>query len=220
MRKIDKGMVLATGYKTWLDNLKTKSLPHPPYSSSGGKFFYDIVANLMWIQTGVCAYSERKMQDHRAFAPSKWKSGKFAKFQFAGQLDHYDSTLKEKYGWLWDNFFLIDSDINVKLKRTKKPNGLLRPDLPKFDPADFLEYDIKINCFIPKRTLDFDVQEKVRQDISILGLNFQPIIDLRREYLSPIIEDVKYKRKPIDEARLSLYQFFTAFELSKGYMES
>jgi hypothetical protein len=60
--------------------------------------------------------------------------------------------------------------------------------------------------------LDFDIQEKILKDISYLELNFQPIIDIRKQYLVPLIYDVKFKLRTFEEVRAELYQFFTAFE--------
>jgi hypothetical protein len=219
MRRINKTVILAKQYKDWLDDLTKNNKQHPSYNSSNGRFYYDIVANLIWVQSGLCAYSERWMQDHTLFEPGNWMNGKFKKFEFSGQLDHFDCSQKDNLGWLWDNFFLIDSDINVKIKKTNQPSGILKPDLTNFNAADYLEYDPSIHCFIPKRTLDFDVQEKVLRDISYLGLNFQPIIDIRRQYLAPLIEDVKYELKTYEEVKRSMHQFFTAFELLREYMK-
>lgn len=220
MKKIDKSIILAVKYKEWLDGLTAKKAKHSNYTSSKGKFYYDIIANLLWIQQGLCAYSERRMQDNTCCEPAKWAQGKFAKFSFAGELDHYDATLKKEYGWLWGNFFLIDADINGKLKRDKKPAGILKPDVSSYDPAHYLEYKMPEHVFVPKRTLEFSMQQLINRDISCLGLNFQPIIDIRREYLSPYIFDVEYQLQSVEAVRKKLTQFFTAFELSVGALEN
>ncbi|WPQ61751.1 hypothetical protein SIO70_25655 [Chitinophaga sancti] len=81
-----------------LDDLAQKGKSHPKYTSSSFKYYYDIVANLIWLQAELCAYSERRMQDHRKCAPGKWAEGTFQQFQFSGQLDHYDATLKNTKG--------------------------------------------------------------------------------------------------------------------------
>lgn len=216
MRKIDKSLILATKYKKWLDTLTTKSKKHTIYNSSNGKYYYDIVANLMWVQAGLCAYSERLLQEPAKFGPGNWTNGVFPKFQFAGQLDHYDATLKEQYGWSWDNFFVIDADINVKLKRTNVPSDLLKPDMPHYDPRVYLEYERVHHVFVPNRQLEFSVQEQVRKDISCLGINFQPIIDISKYYLEPLFFDVEYQVQSRVEVEKRIYQFFTAFDLVVG----
>jgi len=56
MRKIEKDLTLATAYKKWLDGLNKSGEEHPEYTSNG-KFYQDIVANLLWVQKGLCAYT-------------------------------------------------------------------------------------------------------------------------------------------------------------------
>lgn len=214
MRKIDKSVLLATKYKEWLDDLAAKGKAHPKYTSSNFKYYYDIIGNLVWSQKGLCAYSERKMQDPAKCAPENWKDGAYKQFQFAGQLDHYDATLKKTKGWDWNNFFLIDADVNVKGKREKRPNGILKPDKRTFDPNVYLEYKLPDHIFIPNRNLDFVMQEKVRHDLTCLGLNFEPIIDIRKEYLAPYLTDIEYQAQTADQARVKLTQFYTAFEMA------
>ena len=47
-----------------------------------------------------------------------------------------------------------------------------------------------------------------------MGLNFQPIIDYRIEYLKPIIDEVLLGVLKINYARTRLNKFYTAFEMS------
>lgn len=214
MRKIDKSGLLATKYKKWLDELSANEKSHPKYNSSGFKYYYDIVASLVWLQAGLCAYSERKMQDHLRCAPENWVNGAFKRFQFSGQLDHYDAALKNSKGWDWDNFFLIDSDVNVKSKRVNRPFGILKPDATSYNPNVYLEYKLPDHIFVPNRSLDFEMQEKVRHDLTCLGLNFEPIIDIRKEYLAPYLTDIEYQAQTTDQVRVKLTQFYTAFEMA------
>jgi hypothetical protein len=127
MRKIDKDLTLATAYKKWLQELNKDGKDHPEYSSAN-KFYKDIVANLLWVQKGLCAYTEMFLVDHTDLDPSEWKKGRFKEFEFLGHLDHYDSTLKKKKGWEWTNFFVVHSDVNVKRKGQKPVQGVLKPD--------------------------------------------------------------------------------------------
>ncbi len=220
MRKLDKTEILAAEYKTWLDNLPVTE-NHPKYNSSAGKFYYDIIANLIWIQKGLCAYTEFMMQDYQRYNPANWNNNKFNKFNFSGELDHYDPTLKNTQGWLWDNFFLIDSDVNSKkVKGSKKPNSLLKPDKPDFDPSYYLEYDISIHEFIPNKIRTFEEQNLILHDINTLGLNWQPTVERRAKYLNEKVTDVKYGAVSFESAYAGLFQFFTAFKLSENYMLS
>lgn len=212
MKKILKSLTLATEYKKWLD-LINKKAAHPKYNSSNHRFYYDVIANLLWVQKGLCAYTELYLSDVTHLNASKWKSGKFKKFEFKGQLDHYDATLKDNKGWDWINFFMIDSDVNRK-KNDKKMNGLLKPDEDNYDPFYFLQYDFKTHHFIPNNQRTNKEQDKILEEISILGLNFQPIIDHRKKYITPIIDEVSLGIKTVEDARKSLYQFYTSFEMS------
>jgi len=102
----------------------------------------------------------------------------------------------------------------VKDKREHRPNGLLKPDPTTFDPNIYLEYKLTDHIFVPNRYLDFATQEKVRHDLTCLGLNFEPIIDIRKEYLGPYLTDIEYEAQTTDQVRVKLIQFYTAFEMA------
>jgi len=218
MRKIDKTVNLATAYQIWLKNFNDKGLDHEEYKSSQ-RFYKDIVGNLLWVQQGLCAYTEMYLADVTSLSPENWKRGRIAKPEFLGQLDHYDSSLKKTKGWEWTNFFVAHSDVNTKYKGTKKVNGLLKPDAEAYDPFYYLQYDFKTHNFLPNDERDDDLQDLILEDINALGLNFKPIIDYRREYLFPLIDDVKLGKKTLQEVRDSLYKFYTAFEMSVHVLE-
>jgi hypothetical protein len=218
MQKIDKSVTLATEYKKWLDNINKKA-KHPNYTSSNHRFYYDVIANLLWVQKGLCAYTELFLCDVKQLESSKWKEGKFKQFDFKGQLDHYDATLKENKGWEWNNFFIIDSDVNRK-KNDKKMSGYLKPDQANYDPFYFLQYDFKTHNFIPNAERKDAEQDKILEEINILGLNFQPIIDNRKNYITPLIDDVSLGIKSQVDVRKSLYQFYTSFEMSLRSLQS
>src|SRR6218665_3124816 len=128
MRKIDKKLELATSYKKWLEKLQKSGKNHPKYTSSNNKFYYDIIANLLWVQQGLCAYTEMYLLNKNSVAAKEWTEGTFKQFEFLGQLDHFNAEMKDKKGWEWDNFFVVHSDVNVKRKRDKKINGIIKPD--------------------------------------------------------------------------------------------
>jgi len=131
-----------------------------------------------------------------------------------GHLDHYDSGLKKKKGGEWNNFFVVHGDVNVKRKGQRKPYGLLKPDRPTYDPFYYLEYDYKTHNFVPNSERDTSLQTKILHDINTLGLNYKPIIDYRREYLTPIIDDVSLGIMTLTKAKERLFKFYTAFEMS------
>ncbi len=214
MRKIDKDLSLATVYKKWLEDKNAKGNKHPEYTSSNFRFYNDIVANLLWVQGGLCAYTEMYLMKVDVVNPTEWKKGRFKDFDFMGQLDHYDSSLKADKGWEWTNFFLVHSDVNVKVKRSKKVNAILKPDVSTYNPFYYLEYDYGTHFFSPNKELDFGLKRKILEDINALGLNYQPIIDYRKEYLKPIIDDMQLGKLSFEEAKEKLFKFYTAFEMS------
>jgi hypothetical protein len=213
MQKIVKDLTLATAYKKWLDNLNKSGKDHPTYTSTN-KFYKDVVANLLWVQKGLCAYTEMYLVDSKSVHPRYWKEGKFKNFEFLGHLDHYDSILKKKKGWDWNNLFVVHSDVNVKRKGQKSVHGILKPDDPKYDPFYFLEYDFKTHNFLPNSNRDPTLQMKILEDINTLGLNFKPIIDYRKEYLTPLIDDVQLGILTLLKAKQRLLKFYTAFAMS------
>jgi hypothetical protein len=77
-----------------------------------------------------------------------------------------------------------------------------------------LQYDFKTHNFLPNSDRNIVLQKKVLDDINTLGLNFKPIIDYRREYLTPLIDDVRIGVLTIKKAKDRLIQFYTAFEMS------
>lgn len=213
MRKIEKDLTLATTYKKWLSGLNKSGEDHPAYTSAN-KYYNDIVANLLWVQKGLCAYTEMYLVNIKDVGPANWKAGKVKDFEFLGHLDHYDSSLKKKKGWEWNNFFVVHADVNVKRKGQKKVHGLLKPDKPKYDPFHYLEYDFKTHNFVPNSDREPSLQRKILEDIHALGLNYKPIIDYRREYLTPIIDDVSIGIMTLAKAKTRLFKFYTAFEMS------
>lgn len=214
MRKLDKTLILATAYKDWLDKEEAEVKTHPAYNSRN-KFYRDVVANLLWIQQGVCAYTEHFLFDHRELAPDNWENGKYSKaeFDFFGHLEHYDELLKEEKGWLWDNFFVVFSDINTKRKGSKTVKYTLKPDATDYDPFYLLEYNFKNHKFAANRERDFDLQELITHDIVVLGLNYQSVVQKRRMQLPKLVEDIALDKISLGEARANLREFFTAFEM-------
>jgi len=58
------------------------------------------------------------------------------------------------------------------------------------------------------------LQKLILEDLNTLGLNFKPIIDYRREYLTPLIDDVQLGKLRLTNAKEKLKNFYTAFEMS------
>jgi len=216
MRKIDKSTILATAYHTWVDALEAEGKEHGKYSSNH-RFYRDIFMNILHCQGGICAYTEEPLCNIDSYDDEYWKSGRYiGAFAARGNLEHFNPKLKKNQGWLWDNFFIVNTDVNVKVKREKEPNLILKPDLPNYDPFKLLDYDSKRgrHFFTANNMIeDEDLINNIENSIIILGLNWEPIVDHRRKYLTEKFKDIQMKKKTIVEARAELYQFFTAFEM-------
>lgn len=211
MKKIDKPLELATKYKGWHDALEKDK--HPEYDSSKNSHYYSIVANLFWVQAGLCAFTEMLLMDIGIVHPDKWVDGKFSKFQFRGQLEHFDASLKKKNGWLWSNFLMADTDINTKVKGVKKIN-LLKPDKDDYDPYYYLSYDNNEAMFYPNLERTSDERQLILDDIDNLGINHPSIILYRKKRLNPLLKDIQYRNKTPEEVKQEVYEFFTAYEMA------
>lgn len=214
MRKLNKDeKILAKKYKAWLDRLETDGKDHPEYSSKH-EFYIDVVANLLWIQDGLCAYTEQFLFDHKELSDGNWENGRFGKgkFDFYGHLEHYNESLKKKKGWLWSNLFVVQADVNNK-KGSRSVKYALKPDVDDYDPFYLLEYSFKEHRFLPNSNRNFKLQEDILNDINVLGLNYQPLIQDRKEQLNTLVEEVKLKQKTLEQVRESLREYYTAFEM-------
>lgn len=212
MRKIDKTAILSTAYKNWEENLKT----YPEYNSSKNRFYYDVVMNLFHCQKGLCAYTEQLLCIPEFFDEKHWLSGKYQKpdqWSVKGQLEHFDFLQKKEKGWLWDNFFMVDTDVNTKIKRNNPVDAILKPDTSDFEPFRLLEYSLDKQIFIANTTLPDEEQERINEMLFTLGVNHEPVRTLRADYLKEKIDSVQFKKETWKTIKIT--QFPTAFEFCK-----
>ena len=172
MKKIDKSKILSEKYLNWMDELKTK---HPIYDSSH-KYIKDIKMNLLHCQNGLCAYTEEQLCDLKLLTESCWKNGRYIQLlknedMINGDLEHFDCTLKKTQAYLWDNLFMVNSNINCRIKGSKPINPILKPDSKDYDPFKYLEFDDSINRFIPNIRLSEQEKKDVIEMIETLGIN-------------------------------------------------
>lgn len=213
MRKLDKSKILSSEYKSWEETLENNNTKHPNYNSSN-KYYKDVVLNLLNIQQGLCAYTEIRLCSPDIYQENHWENGKYSNqdFEIKGQLDHFDPSLKPMKGWLWDNFFFIDSDVNVKVKGPKPADSILKPDGEDYDEESMLEYNSKNGIFIANTDLLEDQQERINSMIKILGINFDPIKNRRKKYID---ERLKRLELGIDNLQtIVVDEFPTAFRMS------
>lgn len=182
MRRIDKSVVLSTVYKTEIDALEAEGENHPKYYS-GHKYYNDVKFALLRCQRGLCAYTEMSLGSEAFYSSDNWKDGQYTyikgKTETSGQVEHFDSSLKENQGWLWDNLFLVDSDTNNR-KRTQEVDNILKPDLEDYDPLDRMEFDFEDNIYIANSKKSNEEQERINNMIETLGINFPGAVHTKR----------------------------------------
>lgn len=225
MRKIDKSKILSTTYKTWEEALEKSETPHPKYSHTKTREAYslDIVMNLIHCQNGICAYTEMSLCNPKYYSTDNWEDGKYAskKPEKFGQLEHFDENLKSKKDeagkkdWLWDNFFMVHSDINTVVKRSNSVHPILKPDTKKYDPFYLMKYNLSTHYFLPNdENLSADEQASVQYMINTLGINFDIVVNKRKKHLL-------MNSKNLEFANLTGYEepepkeFITAHEMIK-----
>ena len=172
MQKIDKTNILSTQYKLWVDAISGN---HPTYSSSQ-KYVKDIKMSLLASQNGLCAYTEEELCDATLISADNWTDGEYStnldnQNLVNGDLEHFDCTLKESQSYAWDNLFMVNSNINCRVKGSKEIHHILKPDSTDYDPYKYLEFSDELNLFIPNDTLDENDKLEVKVMIETLGLN-------------------------------------------------
>jgi transcriptional regulator of met regulon len=203
MQKIDKSKKVATAYHTWLKSLKNKK--QPPNSATF-RFYKDVLMNLLICQNGLCAYTEMRLLSEADLkkAQKDFKNGRYTGLlrDMPSDIEHFDSRLKENYGWKWDNLFAVFSTINQKVKRREEQklldNGesvheILKPDTKNYDPLVLLKYNSKENIFYPNtEELTASEIKQVQEMIICLGLNNGYIKMKRGDYLSELATREKF----------------------------
>jgi len=214
MQKIDKSTIRSTAYKAWVEGLSAK---HPAYSSSQ-TYVKDIKMSLLACQNGLCAYTEELLCDRALLSDDNWEDGKYIgdltnQNLVNGDLEHFDCTLKDTHGYLWDNLFMVNSNINCRVKGTKSIDNILKPDCDTYDPYVYLQFDDKINVFIANQNLSDKDKIKVEEMIIVLGINSNAF--KRERQIKDLKENI--------ELGLSLPEpdeYITAWNMTKENLES
>ncbi len=207
MKKIDKSKILSEEYFKWMKELKE----HPKYPNSR-KYIKDIKMNLLYCQDGLCAYTEEQLCDLELLKDSCWKDGRYTKSLededlVNGDLEHFDCTLKEKQAYLWDNLFMANSNINCRVKGTKPINPILKPDAKNYDPFKYLQFDDKINKFIPNINLSEQEKVDVMEMIETLGINKNAF--KRAKQIKELKEDFEF-----DSDLKEPYEYITSWKMT------
>ena len=197
MRKIDKSTNFSTKYKEWLDKIEKEGNDHPKYKSSSFRFYNDVKFDLLRCQKGLCAYTEMRLCSPEVLKENYWENGKY-KFEkgvtkSAGQLEHFDSSLKKKKAWLWNNLFVGDSDAN-RDKSTANVDKILKPDEPDYDPHKLLEFDFEKMVYIPNTERKPKEQNRIKTMIEILGINHPGHVKTRREgFVNKLKKEIEFE---------------------------
>ena len=171
--------------------------------------------NLLHAQKGLCAYTEIRLCNEDLIAEDNWSEGCYNnhKPEIFGQLDHFDPKLKKEKAWLWDNMFIVHSDINTKVKGKKEVDYLMKPDTKDYDEVKLLEYDCDKNVFIANSKLTKDLQKRINDMILKLGINYDPVLDRRRRFLSDKLLQIKLNIETWESIKID--EFPTAFTMCK-----
>jgi len=216
MKKLNKSIPKAKAYQKWQNEILENDEDFPTYNSSNGTFYGDIVAELLLIQDGLCAYTERLLYSIDEIKALEWKDGKLQSPlpKVDGDLEHFDPTLKKKQGWLWSNFFMANEKVNRKLKGSKAVDHILKPDEPDYDPFFLMSYDIELHEYIANSyNLDIAKQKRVNNMILTLGINSSPIQDDREDIIDGIINRIHLGILQWDNIKQK--RFPTAIEMTK-----
>lgn len=171
MKRIYKSTILSTEYKDWVDSFTGE---HEPYGAKN-KHYFDVRMSLFYCQNGLCAYTEEILCDESLLNVSNWTDGKHIalignEFTY-GDVEHFDESLKPTKGWLWDNLFMVQGDINKRVKGRKGVKYILKPDSPDYDEYKYLSYNHDADVFYPNDALEPDEKEDVEYMITTLGIN-------------------------------------------------
>jgi hypothetical protein len=169
--------------------------------------------NLYHIQDGLCAYTEKKiLASEHAYTQENWVAGRYKsdKPKHLGELEHFDSDLKSKQAWLWDNLFMVMNKVNNE-KRAITTDPILKPDNPNYDPFELLDYDFEKHIFfanVKNGKLNQSEIDRINNMIDVLGLNF--VKDWRKPYVSKRIKALELGMIP-DPAE----EYMTAYEITR-----
>ena len=217
MRKIDKSQILSKDYKKWLDDLGDEN--HPKYNSSSFKYYNDIKMSLLYCQNSLCAYTEQLLCDNEYTMDKNWNDKKYIrslsqedKNSIQGDLEHFDKTLKTDKAWSWDNFFVVATHNNCRIKGSKPINNILKPDDINYDPYKYLAFDFETGMFRANNRLLDD--EKVKVDCMIITLGINCIHIQRKKHLQMLKDriDVGLKVNP--------YEYITSWDMMLQDLES
>ena len=217
MQKIDKSNILSIQYKAWVDTLIGD---HPKYNSSH-QYIKDIKMSLLACQNGLCAYTEELLCDPDLITHDNWSDeGKYNKELdnqnlVNGDLEHFDCSLKGTRAYLWDNLFMVNSNINCRVKGTNPIYSILKPDTPEYDPNKYLQFNDELNLFTPHDDLLESDKANIEEMIITLGLNSNGF--KRAKQIKSLKEDFELGLELNEPQEYITSWKMTLYNLKKGY---
>ena len=216
MRKLNKTCCYSTKYHEWLTELETANQNHREYDASF-KYYWDVVMNLFHCQNGLCAYTEKRLCPEKYYNADKWAKGRYKRVNYVptkpkikGELEHFDTKLKPKKGWLWNNFFMVDSDVNSRAKGMMVVDPMLKPDNVDYDEFALFEYDSSMHIFKANTGLP-KAKQNIINEFADAIMNFDPVIDERRTLITKILKLIDFGAENWDS--LEIDEFPTALEM-------
>ena len=212
MKKIDKSKILSKEYFKWMEELKEEK----KYSSSH-KYIKDIKMNLLHCQNGLCAYTEEQLCDIELIDSKHWNEGIYttkldSQNLINGDIEHFDCTLKEKQGYLWDNLFMVNSNINCRVKGVKSINPLLKPDSEDYDEFKYLQFDDIANRFKPNKNLSEKEKKDVLDMIETLGINSNAF--KRAKQIKSLKEDIAFDPDLLNADLEEPHEYITSWKMT------
>lgn len=214
MRKIEKKILYSKEYEKWLKDLEDNDKPHPNYDKGTRKYYNDVKLELLRCQGGLCAYTEMKLCGTEVFSVNKWENGRYKakeKIKSLGQLDHFNPKLKKEKGWLWANFFVVHSDVNISEKRDKSVDYILKPDVDDYVFSDKMLFKADTNMFTPNPEKTFEEQKRIQEMIDTLGINYEPVRSIRSDFIKRLRKAIEYQAYDSNDYQNSEFPTTLAF---------
>lgn len=228
MKYIDKSNNRALAFMEALQQHLANNPNHPDYEKGSFRkqHYKDVFMALLFCQGGVCAYTEELMWKKARLIESDWQNGAYVGKivpQFVDMdIEHFDPKTKKTKGWGWENLFVVGVAVNRKNKLASEVFDFFKPDKIDFDVSEYVNYNFETHKFGVKAKWNEqpDMKAKIKKMIQVLGLNYGTTQGRRESYFEDKKGEITHYNQSFEDVQKNLYQFFTAFALSKEYLEN
>jgi hypothetical protein len=185
MKQINKSRKFASKYFEALTELGKGEHSCFKESPFRNEHFANVRMNLLYCQDGLCAYTEQILVKREDLLDDKWVTGEFdGSINPSCDVDHFDPSLKTKYGWTWSNLFAISTTINMRVKLGKSVSSKLKPDNPDYVPEKYFDYNMYEHIFIVSQKVPIEEYQEIEDGIIALGLNNPMVVARREDYVN------------------------------------